>query len=69
MIEVSGNKAGNLDGIYSVRRITGAGWDIVAVVVEKGKAVMSVDLPFDVLELSGKLVVEKNRLMNRLNRA
>lgn len=62
MIEVSRNKAGNLEGIYSVRQIMGAGSDIVAVVVKKGKAVISVDLPFDVVELSGKLVVEKNRL-------
>jgi hypothetical protein len=62
MIEVSRNKAGNLDGIYSIRQIMGAGSDIVAVAVERGKAVMSVDLLFDVVELSGKLVVEKNRL-------
>jgi hypothetical protein len=51
VIEISGNEAGNLDGVCAVRQLMGAGSDMVTVIFEKGKAFMSVDLRFDAVEL------------------
>jgi hypothetical protein len=47
MIEIGGDEARNLDEVYSVGQMTGAGSDMVTVALEKGKAVISVDLSFN----------------------
>jgi hypothetical protein len=62
MIAISGNETGNLDGVYTVRQMMGADSDLVTVVLEKGKAVMSLNLPFDSIEFSQKVEIQRNSL-------
>jgi hypothetical protein len=36
VIEISGNEAGSLDGVYGVRQMMGGGSGVVTVILEKG---------------------------------
>jgi hypothetical protein len=36
VIEISGNEAGSLDGVYGMRQMMGGGSDMVTVILEKG---------------------------------